>query len=54
MFSLPGYGGNRGELGWRLMGFEDTHAFFPPFGFYDRDYPGFVATTDGHASSSGA
>ena len=43
MFSLPAYGGNRDGVGWRLLGFEDAHAYRPPFGYYDRDYPGFVA-----------
>lgn len=42
MFSLPGYGGNRDSAGWRLIGFEDRHFFQPPFGYYDREYPGFV------------
>jgi gluconate 2-dehydrogenase gamma chain len=42
MFALPQYGGNRDRIGWRLIGFEDQHAFNPPFGHYDRDYPGFV------------
>ena len=42
MFTLPTYGGNRDLVGWKLIGFEDTHAFYPPFGYYDRDYPGFV------------
>jgi gluconate 2-dehydrogenase gamma chain len=42
MFTLPSYGGNRGNLGWTLLGFEDAHVFRPPFGYYDRDYPGFV------------
>jgi len=41
MFSLPAYGGNRGGIGWTLIGFEDRHVFHPPFGYYDRDYPGF-------------
>lgn len=41
MFSHPSYGGNRGGVGWRLIGFEDRHGFSPPFGWYDRDYPGF-------------
>jgi gluconate 2-dehydrogenase gamma chain len=41
MFSLPGYGGNRDLAGWKLIGFEDRHFFQPPFGHYDRDYPGF-------------
>jgi gluconate 2-dehydrogenase gamma chain len=42
MFSLPAYGGNRDGVGWKLLGFEDAHIFRPPFGYYDRDYPGFV------------
>jgi gluconate 2-dehydrogenase gamma chain len=41
MFSLPKYGGNRSSIGWKLIGFEDRHVFHPPFGYYDRDYPGF-------------
>jgi gluconate 2-dehydrogenase gamma chain len=42
MFALPEYGGNRDAVGWKLIGFEDRHVFRPPFGYYDRDYPGFV------------
>ena len=42
MFSLPAYGGNRDGVGWKLLGFEDGHVFHPPFGYYDRDYPGIV------------
>ena len=42
MFALPEYGGNRNGVGWTLIGFEDRHVFRPPFGYYDRDYPGFV------------
>lgn len=45
MFSLPKYGGNRDGVGWKLLGFEDQHAFYPPFGYYDRDYPGFTVDT---------
>ena len=32
----PSYGGNRGQVGWKLIGFEDRMAFEPPFGYYDR------------------
>lgn len=46
MFSLPIYGGNRDGVGWKLIGFEDLHVFQPPFGYYDRDYPGFVTATE--------
>jgi gluconate 2-dehydrogenase gamma chain len=42
MFSSPKYGGNYRGAGWTLMGFEDRHAFTPPFGYYDREYTGFV------------
>jgi gluconate 2-dehydrogenase gamma chain len=42
MLSMPKYGGNRGGVGWKLLGFEDQHVFEAPFGYYDRDYPGFV------------
>jgi gluconate 2-dehydrogenase gamma chain len=41
MFALPSYGGNFDKTGWQLLGFEDRHVFQPPFGYYDRDYPGF-------------
>jgi hypothetical protein len=42
MFSSPKYGGNFRGAGWKLMGFEDRHVFVPPFGYYDREYTGFV------------
>jgi gluconate 2-dehydrogenase gamma chain len=38
MFSLPSYGGNKNKLGYELIGFDDQHAWAPPFGFYDADY----------------
>ena len=41
MFAMPTYGGNRNNTGWKLIGFEDAHVFYPPFGYYDRGYPGF-------------
>jgi gluconate 2-dehydrogenase gamma chain len=41
LFALPQYGGNRDGMGWRLIGFEDRGSFAPPFGYYDRNYPGF-------------
>ena len=37
-FTLPEYGGNRGGVGWKLIGFEDQHMWQPPFGFYDAEY----------------
>ena len=38
MFSLPEYGGNRENIGYQLIGFDDQHVWQPPFGFYDADY----------------
>lgn len=35
MFGDPRYGGNAGEAGWRLIGFEDRHRWQQPFGYYD-------------------
>lgn len=32
--------GNRDAVGWRVIGREREHMFRPPFGFYDKDYPG--------------
>lgn len=34
----PEYGGNRGEAGWKLIGFEDKMMNEPPFGYYDREF----------------
>ena len=45
MFALPEYGGNHDGVGWKLIGFEDAHVFHPPFGHYDREYPGFEVTS---------
>lgn len=42
MFTSPKYGGNFRGIGWTMMGFADQHAFTPPFGYYDREYCGFV------------
>jgi gluconate 2-dehydrogenase gamma chain len=33
----PKYGGNRGEVGWKYIGFDDAGDFEPPFGYYDRE-----------------
>jgi len=38
LFSHPSYGGNRNRLGWRHLGFDDRHAWQPPFGYYDANY----------------
>lgn len=41
LLALPKYGGNHEGAGWKLIGMEDRHFWAPPFGHYDRDYPGF-------------
>jgi gluconate 2-dehydrogenase gamma chain len=38
MFSHPSYGGNRGEVGWQLIGFDGQTPTPPPFGYYDAEY----------------
>ena len=38
--TVPARGGNRGKVGWKLIGYDDSPAFAPPFGYYDRDYSG--------------
>ncbi len=35
MFAGPQHGGNYNKVGWKLIGFEDTLNFQPPFGYYD-------------------
>lgn len=32
--------GNRDGVGWKVIGRDPAHMFQPPFGYYDRDYPG--------------
>jgi|SRR6516164_2797655 len=36
----PEGGGNRDYAGWKVIGRDPAHSFLPPFGFYDKDYPG--------------
>ena len=32
--------GNRDGVGWRVIGRDAEHMFQPPFGYYDKNYPG--------------
>jgi len=32
--------GNRDGAGWKAIGRDREHMFMPPFGYYDKDYPG--------------
>lgn len=36
MFAAPQHGGNYRQIGWKLIGFDDSLNFQEPFGFYDR------------------
>jgi gluconate 2-dehydrogenase gamma chain len=36
----PSGGGNRNYAGWKAIDRDRAHSFSPPFGFYDKDYPG--------------
>jgi len=38
-FGMSSYGGNRNQIGWKLIGFEGHRgAWQPPFGYYDAEY----------------
>ncbi len=41
----PMRSGNHDEIGWKLIGFDSSPDFAPPFGYYDRDYPGWQPPT---------
>ena len=34
-FGDPSDGGNKNQVGWKLIGFEDHFYYAPPFGYYD-------------------
>jgi hypothetical protein len=42
LLANPSYGGNAGKSGWNLVGFVDRHVWESPYGYYDKDYPGFA------------
>jgi hypothetical protein len=38
-FGMSQYGGNRGDIGWKLIGVEPhQHVYQSPFGYYDAEY----------------
>jgi len=37
MFSHPDHGGNRNEVGWKLLGWANQASWQAPFGWYDRN-----------------
>lgn len=42
----PDTRGNPNGVGWKVIGREREHVFQPPFGYYDKDYPGWQAATN--------
>ncbi len=38
------YAANRSGVGWKWIGRDPAHSFQSPFGFYDKDYPGWKAS----------
>ena len=41
----PVEGGNRDYVGWKVIGRDPEHVFTPPFGYYDKNYPGWQAAS---------
>jgi gluconate 2-dehydrogenase gamma chain len=41
----PEAGGNRDYAGWKVIDRDPSHSFSPPFGFYDKNYPGWEAAS---------
>jgi gluconate 2-dehydrogenase gamma chain len=42
----PDTRGDADGIGWKLIGRDRAHAFTPPFGYYDKDYPGWQRAAD--------
>ena len=39
VFGIATWGGNRNDIGWKLVGMDSPpHAWTPPFGYYDAEY----------------
>jgi gluconate 2-dehydrogenase gamma chain len=43
--------GNRDGVGWKVIGRDGDHVFQPPFGYYDKDYPGWQPNPSDEAKS---
>ncbi len=50
----PDTGGNPEGIGWKLIGREREHMFQPPFGYYDKDYPGWQPAATQESAKDGA
>ncbi|MGC1482915.1 MAG: gluconate 2-dehydrogenase subunit 3 family protein [Candidatus Acidiferrum sp.] len=45
--------GNHDGVGWKVIGRDPDHMFQPPFGYYDKDYPGWQPNlSDTHKTKS--
>jgi gluconate 2-dehydrogenase gamma chain len=42
--AAPEAGGNFDYVGWKVIGRDPDHTFSPPFGYYDKNYPGWQPT----------
>ena len=49
----PDYGGNHDAAGWKVIGRDREHMFQPPFGYYDKGYPGWEVATKEEAKEAG-
>jgi gluconate 2-dehydrogenase gamma chain len=49
----PDTRGNPNGVGWKLIGRDREHAFQPPFGYYDKDYPGWQPAASATKDSVG-
>ena len=49
----PDTRGNPAGIGWKLIGRDREHMFQPPFGYYDKDYPGWQPTPAPQKNGSG-
>lgn len=48
VFGMAKYGGNRDDIGWKLIGMETVpHAWTYPFGYYDAEYRAAEEQRDG-------
>ncbi len=47
MFASPVHGGNYNKIGWKLIGYDDSLRFKPPFGYYDAVREGSHQAHDG-------
>jgi gluconate 2-dehydrogenase gamma chain len=49
----PDTRGNPAGIGWKLIGRDRAHAFQAPFGYYDKDYPGWQPAPISQKDGSG-